>query len=360
VVEAARYRLGGYDRGSFEELGRALLLDGRDEGVPLLSLRDVFSERARSVFERMCASVGQAIPSFEDAAKIVITSIALDIDGRRVTPQRAIELLSEPAVWLHGRRIGGELAGGTGRAGELAGLLAVQPLVTPASRSVPPGLEGPTAESAGGWSEDDVREFARDWLAANQATVTDILATHCGMPIDRDWRELAAEKRAGENRLIERHRHDLFGDETPPAGRDIHTQQTPWGAGVQVAPEMFVTAIRRRSAWPETHMVLDLFWAAFPDRHWVVMLAVWPPAQIRDLEPRYNDVLWFNLMEWLHTRGPRRIRDQPGPVVYYIQGSRYDLHPPALGPAPAELLAARQEVDEIKRGWVKANSPTPP
>lgn len=106
-------------------------------------------------------------------------------------------------------------------------------------------------------------------------------------------------------------------------------------------------------------MVLNVFWRTFPDRPWLVMLGVWPPAEIRAAEPRYNDVLWFNLMEWLRTAPGNRLHAQPGPVVYYIGGTRYDRHPPALGPAPEELLAARQEVDQIKGGWLTANTPPP-
>jgi hypothetical protein len=356
VIEAARYRLGVYDRESFQGLARDLLLDGRDEGVPLLLLRDVYSERARSVFERVCASVGQAIPSVEDAAMIVLTSIAHNVDERRITPRRAIESLGDLAGSLPDRRMAGDLAVGSGAAGGLAGLLAAgMPPAMPASRSLQPGAAGTAAGQAGGASEQDVRRFAADWLAAHQATVVDILAARCGMPIDRDWRELAAEKRAGEDRLIARYRHQLFGDGASCTAEKTRLQQTPWGPGAQVASDLFVTATGRRSAWPETQMVLDVFWHTFPDRPWVMMLGVWPPAEIRDVEPRYNDVLWFNLREWLHSASVRRLREQPGPVVYYVHGNRYDDHPAALGPEPAELRAARQEDDQMKRGWLKVN-----
>jgi hypothetical protein len=355
VIEAARYRLGAYDRESFQGLARDLLLDGRDEGVPLLLLRDVHSERARSVFERVCASVGQAIPSVEDAAMIVITSIAQNLDERRITPRRAIELLGELSGSLPDR-LAGDLAVGSGAAVGLAGLLAgATPWAMPGSRPLPPGAAGTAAGQAGGASEQDVRRFAADWLAAHQAMVVEILATRCGMPIDRGWRELAAEKRAGEDRLIARYRHQLFGDGASRAVEKTRMHQTPWGPGAQVASDLFVTAIGRRSAWPETQMVLDVFWSTFPDRPWVMMLGVWPPAEIRDSEPRYNDVLWFNLREWLHSASMPRLHEQPGPVAYYVHGNRYDDHPAALGPEPAELLAARQEDDQMKRAWLKVN-----
>lgn len=230
VVEAARYRLGACDRESFQGLARALLLDGRDEGVPLLSLRDAYSERARSVFERMCASLSQAIPGLEDAAKVVITSIAYDLDDGQIAAPRAIELLGELSGSFPDRRVAGDLGGGRGAAGGSAGLFAAaQALAVRGSRSGQPKTAVTAAHPTEGSIEDDVRRFARDWLAVHQATVAEILTTRCGRPIDRDWRELAAEKRAGEDRLIDRYRHDLFGKDPSPASQKSRTQQTPWG-----------------------------------------------------------------------------------------------------------------------------------
>jgi hypothetical protein len=65
------------------DLVRALLLDGRDDGVPLLAVQDVFSARARSKFECMWASVGPPIPSVAGATRVVITAILYDVHERR-------------------------------------------------------------------------------------------------------------------------------------------------------------------------------------------------------------------------------------------------------------------------------------
>ena len=53
---------------------------------------------------------------------------------------------------------------------------------------------------------------------------------------------------------------------------------------------MYVTGIRRVSAWPETMMVLDAFWENFPDRRFVVMVSIWPPSRWQDQEPVQRDV----------------------------------------------------------------------
>jgi hypothetical protein len=62
-------------------------------------------------------------------------------------------------------------------------------------------------------------------------------------------------------------------------------------------------------------------------------------------------------MEWLYTRAPRLLPERHGPSLYYLGRTRYDQHPPALGQPPTEVLVARQEDDQIKRGWASEESP---
>ena len=358
VVEASRYRLGAYDRASLHDLVRALLLDGRDDGVPLLAVQDVFSARARSKFERMWASVGQPIPSVAEAARIVITAILYDVHERRIAARDEVRLLTELRDSLADAWIDDDVARDDGLADQLARLVAAAQSRAPTANrrdEAPPG--GTAAEPPAGSADSDLGGLARDWVAAYPGLVADIVATRCGIPVDRDCRELAAERIAGEDRLIERHRDELFGDDARADAQPTAMQSTPLGPAVQVAPDVFVTEITRRSAWPETQMVLDVFWAAFPDRHFVVLHGIWPPAQVRRPTPPYNDVLRFNVAEWLHTRAPRLLHERHGPIVYYFGSTRYDQHPPALGQPPTEVLVARQEDDQIKRGWASEESP---
>jgi hypothetical protein len=325
VVEAARYRLGLSDLRSFRRLARGLLLDGRDVGVPLLLLRDASSERTRVVFERVCASVGQTIPGREDAVVVIMTAICHGVDQGSSTPARAITLMTELRDFCEKRGL---------------------PSLT---KDLGPGPRAGESEISDAM-EGDVRRFARDWVAAHPDTLSEILRTRCGFPIDADWARLAAERGTGEDRLIARYRRELFGGDAP-ADEHKRTQDTPWGPGVPFHEGMIVTAIRRRGAWPETQMVLDLFWTNLPDRQCVLMLGIWPPGRIREPEPPYNRVFWFNLLEEMHTRAGRVLHKQAGPVAYYIGGISYAVDPPALGRPPAELLRARDEVQEIQRGW---------
>lgn len=116
---------------------------------------------------------------------------------------------------------------------------------------------------------------------------------------------------------------------------------------------MHVTGIGRRSVWPETQMVLDMFWENFPDRHFVVLRTIWPPDRWFDAEPPINDVLWFNLAEHIHTRAERWLRQQPEPRVYFIWSNTADLEdPPATGGPPPELMAARDELADVRRRWL--------
>ena len=161
--------------------------------------------------------------------------------------------------------------------------------------------------------------------------------------------------RPAEDRLIDRYREELFRGPSPAPDRGYPTTQTPWGIGREFFSAMHVTAVGRRSVWPETQMVLDMFWENFPDRHFVVLRAIWPPDYWHEAEPPHNEVFWFNLAEHIHTRGLRWLRLQPGTQVYFIWSNTADLaNPPTAGDPPAELLAARRELDEIKSRWLAA------
>jgi hypothetical protein len=168
-----------------------------------------------------------------------------------------------------------------------------------------------------------------------------------------DWRDHAAQVKPAEDRLIDRYRQELFRGTSPAPDRGYETTETPWGPGRQFFSAMHVTGIQRRSAWPETQMVLDMFWDNFPDRHFVVLRAIWPPDHWLDGEPPYNDVYWFNLAEHIATRGLQWLRVQPGPLVHFIWSNTVDLqHPPADGDPPPDLVAARREINDIKSGWL--------
>jgi hypothetical protein len=109
---------------------------------------------------------------------------------------------------------------------------------------------------------------------------------------------------------------------------------------------LYITSFGRRSAWPETQIVLNIFWKVHPDRRFVVMKGLWPPARIDRPEPPENELFYMNLWESMLTRAGRWLRVQPGPVVYFIWGSPVDLdNPPAPGDPPSELLEARAETE---------------
>lgn len=306
--------------------------------MPLLQVRKVPSDRAAVAFERFCERVGQPIPSVAQALRITVTAVFSDVESATLTADRALELLEElrersreSSVWSDPLR---EM-GGIG----LAELVA-------AART--PQLAVVDGRSAVG-REWVIGDLARAWLAANPQTVAEIVATRCGFPMDREWVILAAERRAAEDGLIARYRADFFGD-----GVLVAVDRTggagSGGPGVGFAPGMRLMAIDRRSAWPETQMVLDLRWDVFPGRRVVMMTPIWPPALIREPDPPYNGVLWANVMEWLHGRG-RMLRRQSSPVIYDVGENRYDLDPPALGDPPEELMRARSEIDDIRRRW---------
>jgi hypothetical protein len=175
----------------------------------------------------------------------------------------------------------------------------------------------------------------------------------CDTETSMDWRDRADQVKPAEDRLIDRYREEFFGGRSPASNRGYETTRTPWGLGRGFHRAMYVTAIDRRSAWPETQMVLDMFWENFPDRHFVVMRAVWPPDRWFDDEPPYNDLYWTNLAEHIHTRAPTWLRVQPGAVVYFNWRNMVDLQqPPADGGPPPALLAARQAMEEIESGWL--------
>lgn len=164
------------------------------------------------------------------------------------------------------------------------------------------------------------------------------------------WKEIAAEKRPAEDRLIDRYRSAFFKGDSPEAGRCYPTQETPWGLGREFFSGFFATSIGRRSAWPETQLILEFFWDIHPTRHFVAMRPIWPLGHSHDPEPPYNDVLSVNLVEAMHTgRENDWTAVQPGPMVYVISELRADpAEPPAPGDPPDELLTARAEVDELR------------
>jgi hypothetical protein len=127
-----------------------------------------------------------------------------------------------------------------------------------------------------------------------------------------NWRDHADQVEPAEDRLIDRYRDEFFKGRSPASDRGYETTQTPSGIGRRFYPAMYVTAIERRSAWPETQMVLDMFWESIPDRHFVVLRAIWPPDRWFDDEPPYNDLYWANLAEHIHTRTPGGFACSPG------------------------------------------------
>lgn len=167
------------------------------------------------------------------------------------------------------------------------------------------------------------------------------------------WIDLAAIRQSAEDRSIDRYREDFFRGDAPATDRGYATIETPWGLGRQFFTGLYVTAFGRRSAWPETQLVLDLFWDVVPDRRVVVMRCLWPPDRRRDIEPPYNELFDVNLVEGIHKHAQRWLAMQPGPVVYFIWQSPVDFDdPPAPGPPPAELVSARAEIDRIKSEWL--------
>jgi hypothetical protein len=166
------------------------------------------------------------------------------------------------------------------------------------------------------------------------------------------WIDLAASRRPAEDRLIDRYRADFFEGDAPATDRGYPTIETPWGLGRKFFTGLYVTALGGRSAWPETQLVLDLFWEVVPDRRVVAMRSLWPPDRWHDMEPPYNELLGIHLVEGIHKHAQRWLAVQPGPVVYFIWQSPVDFaNPPAPGAPPAELVSARSEIDRIKSEW---------
>jgi hypothetical protein len=168
------------------------------------------------------------------------------------------------------------------------------------------------------------------------------------------WQEIAEKRRAVEDRLIQRYQDRLFGDGSPIGeDADDRVAMTPWGLGHRFHSGFYITAFRRRSAWPETQVVMDLFWEAHEDRHFVLMKSIWPPDRIHDPGPPHNDLFYVNLWESIVSRASGWLRVQPGPLVYFIWSTPVDLNdPPAPGDPPSALLAARAETAEIKSHWL--------
>jgi hypothetical protein len=171
------------------------------------------------------------------------------------------------------------------------------------------------------------------------------------------WQELAARKRPAEDRLIERHRQGFFRGEAPAAGRGYPTIQTPWGVAREFFPAMHAADIQRRSAWPETQIVLNLFLEFAPERRVIAMWPIWLRESVQEGEPPYNDVLAINIGEAIQKRAPSRLALQPGPFVYCIWENPIDLtDPPAPGNPPPELVNARAETEQIKSRWLSTGT----
>lgn len=163
------------------------------------------------------------------------------------------------------------------------------------------------------------------------------------------WQDIAAQVRPAEERLIERYRSELFQGESASPDRGYMTVETPWGPARSIFPGVAVTGIGRRSAWPETQMVLDVFWQTFPDRPVVAMRPIWPYGRWHEAEPPYDEFFDMHLVEGIHKYGVRWVRAQADGVVYMAWRNRADLdNPPAEGEPPDELLRARSELDALQ------------
>lgn len=171
------------------------------------------------------------------------------------------------------------------------------------------------------------------------------------------WQQIAAAKRAAEDRLIARFRSDLFRGEAAAEGRGYPTLETPWGLGRQFFSGLYAISVARRSAWPETQAVFDVYSEAYPARRLVVGQMLWGPGRWYDEEPQYDGFFDVHIAERIHKRGPRHLKEQPGVVVYLISKGGADLaNPPAPGEPPPELLEARVELERLERGSGNATS----
>jgi hypothetical protein len=166
--------------------------------------------------------------------------------------------------------------------------------------------------------------------------------------MSQSWHELAVSKREAEDGLIGRYRLEVFDGARPAADRGYRTVDTPWGIGRQFFPGLYVAGISRRSAWPETGVVLNLFSEARLDQRVVAIKGIWPPDRWHETEPPYNELFWMHLAEGILTYPRRRIAGQAGPVAYFVWRSPVDFdNPPAAGDPPSELLDGRAELDRI-------------
>lgn len=164
------------------------------------------------------------------------------------------------------------------------------------------------------------------------------------------WEQGAARRRPAEDRVIARYRQAFFGGDAPAPDRGYPTVSTDRGLACEFFPAMAAARIARRSAWPETQIVIDIVLDFTPQRHGVVMWPMWSRERWDDQEPRYNDVLGINIGEAVQKRFDARLSGQRGPTLYFIWESPVDLsNPPALGGPPEELLLARDELDRIRR-----------
>jgi hypothetical protein len=168
------------------------------------------------------------------------------------------------------------------------------------------------------------------------------------------WQELAQRKRPAEDRLIEQYRKEFFKGDLPSSGRGYEVSRTPWGVARRFFPAMYLASIGRRSAWPETQVVLKLFFEFAPGRRVIGMRGIWPPGRWDAPDPPHNDMFGMNLAESIQKHAGRWLAAQQGPIAYFIWSTPVDrTRPPAPGNPPPELLTARAEVDRIRCAWAR-------
>ncbi len=167
------------------------------------------------------------------------------------------------------------------------------------------------------------------------------------------WRDIAAQLKPAEDQLIERYRFGQFKGDSAAPGRGYRVVETPWGVvGRRGYPGFAFTAVSRRSAWPETQAVFEIYWEEIPDRRFVVMQSIWRPGHWYDDGPPYDEFYDTHIAVNISKQGVRWMRSQPGPVVHMKWGDQADLdHPPADGEPPEELLLARREWEAIRNTW---------
>jgi hypothetical protein len=148
-------------------LGEALLAHGHDEAVKLAIVDHPTMAEVGPLFEELCAQLGQPIPDIEDAADIVASAILQEIADGSVEPEAGLRQLMEDLYWPH---VQSEDEAGA-YVGESHGL---QHLVGARSgyddlreRPEELSIDGAFGGAAIPLLDEQVRGYARDWLAAH-------------------------------------------------------------------------------------------------------------------------------------------------------------------------------------------------